>query len=104
MKKIRNTLKEKENSVKAIQRTEGNTYCQSPTISMVFSSALLSFPFFNHSIDSAFLESWLEAAVAGDAGRGREVTFFPAVDQPGLPDEGARGCLPALFAVVWPPA
>ena len=56
---------------------------------MVFSSALLGFLFFNHAIDSAFLESWLEAAVAGDAGRGREVTFFPAVDESWLSDEGA---------------
>ena len=41
----------------------------------------------NHAIDAAFLESGLEAAVAGDAaGRGK-VAFFPAVDQPRLPDE-----------------
>jgi len=64
----------------------GNSVCEST----VFSSSLLRFFFFDYAIDTAFLKSRLETAIAGDTACRREVTFFPAIDKPRLPDEWAR--------------
>ena len=52
--------------------------------STVFSSSLLSFFFFDYAIDTAFLKSRLETAIAGDTARRRKITFLPAIDKPRL--------------------
>lgn len=44
--------------------------------STVFSSSLLRFFFFDYAIDTAFLKSRLETAIAGDTSRRRKITLF----------------------------